>query len=297
MLSYRERPACPVCRSTECLTLYRCGFTQEPLGSFLHGYYRQQIPEGLYQLDECQKCSLVFQRFVGTGAFLTELYSEWLTRGIDAHYRMCLAHFRCSRDGHELTTLSAYLNKRRLKVLDYGAGWGLWPIIAGRLGHDSYAVELAPEKAQWMASNGVTVLADEDLSHHSFDVINLEQTLEHLTEPWALLDRLIPSLDGILKVGVPNVRARRIVADLERGDTSSIHPVQPFEHVNGFTARALNTLANAFGLVEIRPSLAQRYAFLRGGVPRRPREVAKELIRPLVTFHTPWNLYRWFKAC
>lgn len=290
-----ERTGCPACGAASFKTLYRCGFAEGPLGAYLRNYYRRPIPEGTYQLDECQDCGLVFQRFVGTDAFLTELYSEWLSQGIDAVYNSSLANPAASRDGHELTTLAAYLGKPRLKVLDYGAGWGLWPIIAGRLGHDAFAAELAPEKAKWMAANGVTVLADEDVARHMFDVINLEQTLEHLIEPREVLRSLLPANGGVVKISVPNAaRARLMVAEFERDDFTNLPVLLPFEHVNAFSARSLGKLATSLGLREVRPNLRQRYAFVPGGLPHRVKRLAKDLIRPLWTFNNRRNLYRWF---
>lgn len=287
------REACPACGGDELRTLYRRGFTEAPLGQFLANYYRQPIPAGIYQLDECLNCTLIFQRFVGTEVFLTELYSKWLIETIDARYLAELRNFAISRDGAELAALATFLGKRHLKVLDYGAGWGLWPIIAARLGHESYAVELAPDKADWARRNGVNVITDDEIGGHRFDVINVDQTLEHLPDPGKLLSLIAPSLAGVLKIAVPNVSAR-IVADLRRGDTSSITPLLPFEHINGFNAVALATLAQTAGLVEVRPSLLQRYSFLRAASITRPTRLAKELLRPFVAFRQPHNLYRWF---
>jgi hypothetical protein len=292
---FNARESCPACQSPRAATLHHGQFTDEPLHGYLKHYYQRPIPPGTYQLDRCLDCSLVFQRFVGTNDFLIELYSQWIDREIDAAYDSVLAAPAASRDGHELTTLSAYLGKPRLKVLDYGAGWGLWPIIAKRLGHHAYAVELAPEKARWMAQHGVSVIADDELREHRFDVINLEQSLEHLTEPRALLHSLVPALAGVLKISVPNAGdAQRTVSDIARGDYSTIMIVHPFEHINAFTSQSLGALAKASALREVRPSLRQRYSFLSGGLPRRVSALAKELVRPLWTFNNSHNLYRWF---
>lgn len=288
-----ERDCCPACSSTDSVTLWRHGFTEEPLGSYLADYYSRPIPEGTFQLDQCENCSLVFQRFIGTEAFLTELYSEWLDQQIDDEYRACLADYRGSRDAHELMALSAYLGRPKLKVLDYGAGWGLWPIIASRLGHEAFAVEIAPEKARWMRANGVTVLAEEEVADHSFDVINLEQVLEHVPEPSRLLKLLVPSLRGILKLAVPNASYADVNA-LKRGDLSRLTILLPFEHVNGFTGRALGVLAKSVGLREVRPSLRQLYSFGLRDISRSPKRMLKELVRPLITWHTPSNIYAWF---
>jgi hypothetical protein len=277
------------------VTLWRCGFSEGQLGAYLADYYRQSIPEGIYQLDECKNCSLVFQRFIGSDAFLSVLYSEWLDRQIDGEYRTCLDDYRGSRDGHELMALSAFLGRARLKVLDYGAGWGLWPIIARRLGHEAFAVEIAPEKADWMRANGVTILSDEEIALHQFDVINLEQVLEHVSEPRELLQSLVPSLAGVLKVAVPNASYANVDA-LKRGDFSRLPILLPFEHINGFTDRALQSVAGSVGLREVRPSLRQRYSFLSQGIPRSPKRMLKEMVRPLITWRSRSNIHRWFLA-
>lgn len=291
------RGTCPCCGSTAARTLYECGLHEEPLGSFLRNYYRQEIPEGTYRLDRCTACGVTFQRSLGSDEFLTALYSDWIddTLADFPYYRADLEHPRQSRDGHELMSLSAFLDQPRMKVLDYGTGWGLWPTVAARLGHEAFAIELAPHKAAWVADHGVTVLSEDELPAHQFHVINLEQTLEHMAEPRALLEKLVPSLTGVLKIAVPNAaNVDRVVQDLKAGDCSTIVPVHPFEHVNAFDARSLAHLASSLGLKEVRPSLGQRFAFFPRGVPGSPRRLVKEVIRPFWNFNNRTNLYRWF---
>jgi hypothetical protein len=291
------RVSCPACCELAATTIYKCDLRSPPIGPFLRDYYHRPPPDGTYQLECCQRCGLVFQRFVGDDGLLTALYSEWLTHAAsdEPSYAADLRHFRESRDGHELMALAAFLERPRLKVLDYGTGWGLWPAIAVKLGHDAFATELASEKSAWVRERGVAMLGDDELSSHRFDVINLEQTLEHVSEPRDLLHSLLPSLGGVLKIAVPNAsNANRIVHRLERGDCSTIGPVHPLEHINGFTPRSLDMLARSLGLKEVRPSLAQRFAFVRGGLPSSPKRLVKEVVRPFWTFRSPTNLYRWF---
>ena len=292
-----ERETCPSCASPVARTLYRSAFDQEPLASYLSVYYRRPAPRGIYQLDKCLTCELVFQRFVGNDKLLAALYSEWLTQAPQdqPNYAADLRHFRQSRDGHELMTLAAFLKRPRLKVLDYGTGWGLRSAIARKLGHAAYATEVADEKAKWVREQGVEIVSDGELRSHRFDVINLEQTLEHVTDPRALLQSLVPSLAGVLKIAVPNAsRADRIVRQLERGDCSGIGPLHPLEHINGFSPVSLSRLAASLGLQEVRPSLMQRYVFIRTGIPTTPKRLAKELARPFWSFRSRTNLYRWF---
>lgn len=296
-LGFVARDVCPACDGTAARTLYKEALSEGPLGKYLRDYYRQPMPDGIFQLDRCLDCGLVFQRFIPNDQLLSAIYSDWLlqTAEDEPSYVADLEGFQASRDGHELMVLAAFLNKPRLKVLDYGTGWGLWPVIAAKLGHDAYATELAEHKAKWVSDRDVTILCDDDITDHQFDVINLEQTLEHVTEPRELLRLLVPSLTGVLKIAVPNAsRADSIVRDLERGDYSTIAPVHPLEHVNSFDSRSLGHLADSVGLIEVRPSLVQRFAFVTRGIPTRPIQFVKEFARPFVAFNSGTNLYRWF---
>jgi len=224
---------------------------------------------------------------------MEQLYSEWITAIDDPwkerSYAADMSDFKGSRDAHELITAAAYLGKplAEMKVLDYGTGWGLWPTIAAKLGAQAYAVELAPQKAEYVARQGVIVISESEMKEHQFDFVNLEQVLEHLVEPVAILRQVNTS--RIVKVAVPD-------ASGTTGENVSrlrgIIPVQPLEHINGFTPHALNMLAARVHRRNVRPSLMQRYSFLPGGFPRGAKRVIKELIRPI--YRPP--IYAWFES-
>jgi SAM-dependent methyltransferase len=256
-------------------------FADGPLGDFLYDFYRRAPLEGTYQLDECADCALIFQRFIADGELMKRLYTDYARPAEDVPLPLHAA------DTHEIQSLASFLGKGRLKVLDYGTGWGGWPISARKLGHDAFATELSPHRARWVAEQGVNVIGDSEIADHRFDVINLEQVLEHVPEPLQLLRSLAPSLRGILKLSLPNSR-RRHIAELARGDFRHVMAFHPYEHVNSFNRRSLAALVERVGLGEVRPSLRHLYAF-RSSSP-------KDLARPIWRFRNPSNLYVWAMA-
>lgn len=291
MYGFVERPACPACNNAGSLTLWDSPFDEEPVARFMREYYLVDpaLFDGRYRLDRCLACDLVFQRFVGDSDTLEILYSELLIeRRPEAipTYVADMADIRGSRDAHELMTLSAYLGKPKLRVFDFGTGWGLWPTVARRLGHDAYASELVRKREHFVSTQGVKMLAEPE---GQFDVVNLEQVLEHVPNPLEVLEKLVPHVRGVLKIAVPNLRDRDIRA-LRKGQTPM--SIQPLEHINSFNRVSMEKLASRLGLRIVRPTIAQSYAFVRrGGIPASPKRIIKEFVRPF--WPRPSNLCVW----
>lgn len=304
-----ERRTCPACESRKLRMLWNSSFTHPSIARFIASYYEidPRALKGAYKLDECIECGLIFQAFVGDPGTLAALYSSWAPTAESPEqietYAADMKDVRGSRDAHELMTASAFLRMpiTAMKVLDYGMGWGLWPVIARTLGCAAYGTELSPKMIENARANGVRAIGDEEIAGHQFDFINLEQSIEHVTEPLALLRRLGMSLSerGILKLSLPNASvAKRIIeliaTDRFRGDYETIMPIQPLEHINSFSPNTVSSMARAAGLRAVRPSLAARYAFLwRGGIPRTPKRLLKEIVRPFWQYHNRRNIYVW----
>lgn len=311
--SFVSRDDCPACGSAAVEALYCRNFAEEPIRGFIESYYHADprlLAAGDYELVRCRACTLLFQRWVGDDALLAELYGVWLESDVppeaDYHYREAISAVAQSRDGHEIMAAAAHmkLSPADMTTLDFGMGWALWARIAQALGCRSYGNELSPARIEFARKHGITTVTDEEIGEARFHFINTEQVFEHVAKPGELARRLAAALKpgGILKISVPSGEgADRIVAALNAGAALSneeLMPVQPLEHVNCFTGRSIESLAGANGLRVVRPRLAHRYAFLRSAaaIPlSRPRQLAKELIRPVYQYHNKRNLYCWLQ--
>lgn len=315
--NFVARPCCPACGATRFTTLLRLDFLEPRLWGFLTTYYRslhanRSLFEGaIYQLDQCAACSLVFQRFVGDDQLLTLLYDTWLSaRPAPTHdpvVRAAHTHPAQSRDGHELFAAAHHLGTpvERLRVLDYGMGWGLWAGVARRLGCTAFGFDLSPTRRAHAASDGITVVTREEIPDLSLDFINTDQVLEHLTDPYEDTARLAKALrpGGILKISVPQApdlprRLKRLDWYAPKSSRDSLNPVHPLEHVNCFSPASLEAIAERLGLERVDLPLQSHAAFLNHPrtIPfRSPTALAKAFLRPFYSQHSRRSLLRWFE--
>ena len=310
--SFVARDSCPACGGKAVDCAFRRGFNEEPVRGFIRDYYRvdpAMLEDGDYELVRCRSCTLLYQKWVGDYALLSELYGVWIETDrppeADPRYREAISQIARSRDGHEIMAASTCVGvpPHEMVTLDYGMGWALWARSALGLGCRSYGTELSAARVDFARQHGVKVLPDDEIQGHRFHFINTEQVFEHVSDPGALAQRLANALapGGILKISVPSAeRADKIIAALKAGrlmDRDLVMPVQPLEHINSFTIRSVDVLAETVGLAVFWPSLLKRYAFVGrlSNLPRSAKSLVREMIRPVYQFHNRRNLYRWLR--
>ena len=306
-----ERLRCPLCGQSASTQLYRCNFAEGPVSAFIESHYDRspkQLAAWDYVLDQCSRCDLVYQRFIGDDVFLERLYGEWINQVDDPEksykiYARDVANPRASRDAHELYMVSAFLGKplSELRTYDYGMGWGLWARISKALGCDSFGYDFSSQCNWYGEEHGICIVEPEDLGDHQFDFINTDQLLEHVSDPVGVAELLAQSLapGGVLKIAVPD--GSDIVGRLKVGDWSaarytscSLVAVQPLEHINTFSHSSLKFLGGHLKLKERTPSYLHRFAFLRrrGSVQWQDvKSIARSFLRPYYRFNNPNNLF------
>jgi 2-polyprenyl-3-methyl-5-hydroxy-6-metoxy-1,4-benzoquinol methylase len=311
---FARRAVCPGCGSPDAATLVDLPYREGPVRRFVEGYYARAegldrwLSEGRFRVERCTACGLVFQREVPDAALLEALYDRWLSDGGPPEHDPVLAAQLASpaqsRDGHELMAAAAVLGRplRGLRVLDYGMGWGLWAIVASRLGARAFGYDLAESRRQHAARHGVVPVEFDAIPALGVDFVNAEQVFEHLAEPREVLRSLARALapGGILKISVPLARgldARLAGFDWDPRGSSAIMPIHPLEHLNAFDAASLSAFAATEGLVPMRIPRRAYLAFLRapGATPGRPAAFLKALARPLYHRFSRTNLYVWLR--
>ena len=161
----------------------------------------------------------------------------------------------------------------RPRLLDYGSGFGRWARAAAATGFDVYAYEPSTVRGAEDSPPFTIVHSMSELAHRTFDVVNIEQVLEHVADPVTTLQavRTICVPETILRITVPNLlrspEGTRLW-DEWPFDGRRPHTMAPFEHLHGFTPASLACVVERAGfqhitaarLVASHPSLVARRA-------------------------------------
>lgn len=260
--NFVKRSVCPSCCSDRRQTLYACDYLAPPVKNYLESFYALQggvefddLSGARYVLDECLDCGLIYQEEIPGDVLLTKLYDRWIAPekvfGEDDH----LVHY--ADYAQEVMMLIAWLDPApgSLQVFDFGMGWGRWARIARAFGCNAYGTELSASRITYARSQGINVIAWDEIPAHQFDFINTEQVCEHLAHPLETLRYLAGSLKpgGLIKISVPNggdFKRQLKVADwtAPKFSKNSLNAAAPLEHINCFNYGALMRMASLTGL-------------------------------------------------
>ena len=156
-----------------------------------------------------------------------------------------------------------------MDVLDFGMGWGDWCRLARGFGCRVWGSDVSSARIAHARESAIPVLAWDEIPRRQFDLINIEQVLEHVPAPLEILLHLERGLKpaGLIRIGVPNGRGikRRLKAwdwTAQSGSGRSLKPVIPLRHLNCFTHDALVRLAAGAGFVPV--VIPQRLALSLG---------------------------------
>lgn len=255
-----DRTRCPGCAAVPGPVVYSVPYRDPDLRAYLLDFYGGRLDpdslDGDYSLVDCPGCGLLYQRRVPAPAAVVDLYQhvvESERADVEQRHGATVAH------GAQLdlrrTLRRTGGSASRLEVLDYGAGTGLWLDVARGVGCHPTGAEVDPAARARLAAAGHATVDHDDLPAARFDLVNLEQVLEHVLEPREVLERIATAVrpDGLVRVCVPNgSNVRELLAQPDwsapKGTARSLNAVAPLEHVNCFDHRSLTAVGVAAGL-------------------------------------------------
>lgn len=294
-----EREQCPFCAGAPGAVLYSIPYADAALHSYLEGFYNDGegvehalLDGGSYTVVECSKCEGLYQHEIPDDGLMIRLYDHWINPEAALRRRISNPLDYYASHNAEIMQLLAMLDKPpgQVRVLDFGAGWSEWALAAKGLGCQVEVAELARSRIAHAQSNGLKVVAYEEIESADYDLINAEQVLEHVAEPLVIMRHLLSGLapHGILKVNVPdapNMKQRLARADWSapKGSRWSLNPLAPLEHINLFVPKTGSVMARLSGATVRKVPLAlqlQCATYWRGG-SRIFRNLAMPLYRNL----------------
>jgi SAM-dependent methyltransferase len=195
-------------------------------------------------------------------SLMKKLYEEWIDPDTALHSTLGarpVEYF--SNLAREMNLLVRHFGTvpSALDFFDFGMGWGDWCRMAKAHGCSACGHEISQPLIDYAMASGIPTLKWEDIPEHQFDVINLDQVLEHISDPRRILEYLRGSLKpkGLMRICVPDgedIRRRLRIGDWKapKGTRNSLNPVAPMEHVNCFSSKSLLGMADLAGLVPLK---------------------------------------------
>jgi 2-polyprenyl-3-methyl-5-hydroxy-6-metoxy-1,4-benzoquinol methylase len=262
----------------------------------------QAVADKDYEIRYCATSDLYFQSWVFDEAEVAHYYSKGsdtatILRSIAEQKLHWFAHM-----AEEILVVRQVCNKTPPVVLDFGTNWGKWASMALAHGCDVYGVEVNLAAESFCASRGIKMIKLDQLGNTPmFDFINIDQVVEHLSDPLGVIARLKENLkpDGIIKISVPG--SDRLPVLLREAQTSgdntvlkarTLKALAPLGHVNLFTNKSLRALGKQLGLEPMRPPIA---AWLGAGqMWNMPRQINRNLLVPFKRYFQR-GTYLWFR--
>ena len=214
MKLFELRNQCPSCEQNYSTSIFSLQWDDRIIQSVFEQrkYPKNSIDEGAYELMECNQCSLIYQLYAPNEEFSYELYNEWIVKkntvNINRYSFNLSNNEKIQSSISEINQLLKYSQKKvsDIKVLDFGCGWGNWCQAARSMGLEVYGTEMNKKQIQYCNKIGINIISWDEISNYKFDIINIEQVLEHVSNPALIIKHLSEalSLDGILKVAVPD---------------------------------------------------------------------------------------------
>lgn len=139
------------------------------------------------------------------------------------------------------------------RVLDVGCGEGLFgKALKDRFGAEVWgidineeSVEMAKERIDTVFCNDIVHLLKE-LPDSYFDAIYFNDVLEHMVDPYSLLENIAPKLsaNGVVVASIPNIRYHRVLTQilLKKDFRYETSGVMDETHMRFFTEKSIRRM-------------------------------------------------------
>jgi len=252
-----KRDKCPMCDFQSSKSIFRRSFNEEIIRQYMNlnyfGHANTKFLEDTYfEIVKCTKCKGSYQKYVLGEDKLDELYNVWIDSKLAQEWNEDTSdekrYFYCQIIGFAKNILNK--ESLKLRVLDYGAGFGDSLKVAAEMGFDSYAYEYSTERVQFLEEKGIKTIDKE--SQQTFEFIIVNNVLEHITYPAELLKNIYNKLNksGLVFIAVPdcyNIEKKLVNAN-SIGDPKDLQMlllnanINAFQHINFFTNSSLKVL-------------------------------------------------------
>jgi SAM-dependent methyltransferase len=252
-----KRNNCPI-TNQPATTIFSRSYAVPELRPFVDAArHVESLIEKPFEVRFCRSSGLYFQTWVMDD---TEASGFYTTPAGDGSFLSKIAELKLHHFAHqteEILVLRQLIKSKLPRVLDFGCNWGKWASMALAHGCDVYAVEINPNAAAFCAGRGIKTVSRDELRGLTFDFINVDQVMEHLSDPLSTAQELSSCLKpgGYMKWSTPGdsqLPNRLASAQASEDNTilnlKALHSLEPLAHVNLFSNTSLQLLGELVGL-------------------------------------------------
>lgn len=208
-----------------------------------------------FPIVQCQACGFIYAGLLPDTAFIHRLYDAVIDG--DATRAANLSRASLAQKMGDMSALFRIVPAATepIRLLDYGCGFGpALEVLRNLPGVQALGYETSTVRLKELAARGLP--ATGDLSHVSkhapFNVVLLDNVLEHLPDPRATLEyvRGVCEPGAALYVSVPSISKETIAAQriAVRSGDRVLMDINPWEHLNYFDLEHLDSLLRDFGM-------------------------------------------------
>jgi 2-polyprenyl-3-methyl-5-hydroxy-6-metoxy-1,4-benzoquinol methylase len=246
---------CPSCSGNNSKVIFSLSKNQ-----FLHNnpthniewFEKLHIPEEhRFPFVRCNSCGFVYSKFKLNDDYNFSFYNEGVI--VDSsREKIFKKSKRVMQVQIWLNLLRGSEDKKILKVLDFGGGWGDFLSIAKSYGVETYGLEFDERKIEYAKSQGVALHDMQFIDQHApYDIFMCNQVMEHLDDPKSALRHLHSLLvkNAIGFVGVPNFNENYLNENIKLIESGGIPPkeINPFGHLNYFSPKTFASMLKEAG--------------------------------------------------
>lgn len=277
-MSLTKRKNCPICNSKKFTCIFERKYSDIQLVQFLKRHFNNNIPlkflkNKYYKINECLNCKGLFQKYIFDQKFHKRLYENFINK----------EKSKKKKDDFSVKDFQTYFNEMKsieknfkrkpinIKILEIGAGWGSWSLFAKACNFKIEAIEVSSSRLSYIKKNNIKIYNNiNKINKKKYDLIYLDQTLEHLESPYKTLNiiKKILSKNGLLIIKVPSglFTKKKLFNDYIFHEDELI----PLEHINIFNYKTFNYISKKYNF---------RFKFLFSKYPPNSILYYKDLIK------------------
>ena len=242
-----KRIKCPVCNFEKILSIYKLPYRDPKIKNFLEVYYNKKlnldlITDNNYNLLECKNCKFIFQEAIPNELFSEHLYENLISAIASLKKKEENIKDLNRKYHNEIFLIKKIFKKKKINILEFGAGWGFWSLEAKKSGFNVSCLELSKRRVEYMKSKDLNVINIIEKNKPKYDFIYSDQTFEHISDPKETLELLNGSLNpgGYILLNFPSTFGFK--RKVKNNYTPNKDEAHPLEHLNLFNRSSINCL-------------------------------------------------------